>query len=525
MRKIRRTSQLLFLAVFIFLLTRASYPLNERYPVDLFPRLSPLLGAAASIASRALVTTFWPALVVFILTLLLGRAFCGWVCPMGTTLDIIDKAYPKKKNSPSNEKPSHRKWKYIILAAVLLGSLFGLQIGGWVDPLSLVTRTYAFVFQPYVNFLGERMLDVLYLVPGLDGVLYPAEEFLRKYVLSFQQLIFSGHLLFGIIFAGIAALGMLHRRFWCRSLCPLGAFLALAGRFAPFHRRVSEKCTNCMKCQRLCMTDAIVETGEKTLRGECVYCFTCESVCPEQAISFGFSSKTPQRVSGGLLSRRDFVTMAATGAAAVPIVKLNFQRTSLYPWMIRPPGVNDEDAFLAKCIRCGECMKVCLKNALHPALMEGGLEGLWTPKLVPRAGYCEYNCTLCGNVCPSGAIPKLSLEEKHNVKMGISTFDKNRCIPWAAFLNWNEQKEWTKDYNCAVCEEHCPTPTKAIQFSDVSVQTPEGMRIIRRPVVIEDKCIGCGICEYVCPLNGPAAIRVLSRNATRKNMQPDLLQQ
>lgn len=516
MRTLRRTSQIFFLALFVFLLTRASYPLNEAYPIDIFPRLSPFLALAASIASRSLLTVFWPALIVIAGTLFLGRVFCGWICPMGTTLDVADKVFSRTKNPISDQKPNHRRWKFGLLVGVLLGSVFGLQMAGWFDPLSLVTRTYAFVFQPYVNFLAEGLLDFLFRVPGMESVLSPVEGFVRDGILSFQQLLFANHVLFLLIFLGVAALGTLHRRFWCRSLCPLGAVFAIAGRYPLLRRRVSDKCTGCLKCQRSCMTDAIVDKGKKIVRGECVYCFTCESVCPEKAISFGFTSRVPQRVSGSILSRRAFVTTAVAGAAVVPMIKLNFPRAGLYPWVIRPPGVQDENAFLEKCVRCGECMKICLKNALHPTLLEGGLEALWTPRLVPRVGYCEYNCTLCGHACPTGAIPKLGLEEKHHVKMGLSHFDKSRCIPWVAYQTWNEKGLWTKEFNCAVCEEHCPTPKKAIRFSDVTLQTPEGPRTIRRPVVVEEECIGCGICEYVCPLTGPAAVRVVSQNAARK---------
>ncbi len=521
MRNFRRFSQIFFLALFVFLLIKASYPLEEAYPVDLFPRLSPVLGLSASAASRSIATAFWPALIVFALTVVLGRAFCGWVCPMGTTLDVTDRLFSRKKNVITDKKPAHRTWKFALLGVVLVAAAFGAQIAGWFDPLSLITRTYGLVVQPYANFLAEGVLSILYLVPGLSGVLYPMEDFLRKHLLSFQQMLFSAHNLFLLIFLGIAALGTFGRRFWCRSLCPLGAFLALAGRFPLIGRRVSDKCTSCLKCQSLCATDAIAGKGKDFLRGECIYCFTCESVCPEEAISFGFARKSPQKKSGGILSRRAFVTTAVAGAAVAPVVKLNFQRASLYPWMIRPPGVEDEDLFLSKCVRCGECMKVCLKNGLQPVLLEGGLEGLWTPRLIPRVGYCEYNCTMCGNVCPSGAIPTLTLEQKHKVKMGVSNFDKTRCIPWRSYQNWSQEKQWTKDINCAVCEEHCPTPKKAIQFSDAIVQTPDGPQTIRRPVVLEEECIGCGICEYVCPLKGPAAIRVTSQNAARRSSQPD----
>jgi len=259
---------------------------------------------------------------------------------------------------------------------------------------------------------------------------------------------------------------------------------------------------------------------------ECISCGSCAEVCPEDAISFSFKAHAPQRVAGGILGRRAFLTTSMVGVAALPLLKLNYPRESLYPWVIRPPGVADEAAFLARCVRCGECMKVCLKNALHPTLLEAGAEGLWSPKLVPRVGYCEYNCTLCGQVCPSGAIPSdLSREMKHETPMGTAYFDKNRCIPWVSYNRWSEDSQWSKEYNCAVCEEHCPTPKKAIRFSDVTIQTGEGPQIIRRPVIVEEECIGCGICEHVCPLDGPAAVRVISRNAARELEQMGLTPQ
>jgi polyferredoxin len=516
MRNLRRISQLTCLALFLFLLTRASYPLNDAIPVDIFPRLSPLLALSTSIASRAIVTVFWPSLIVVAATLILGRAFCGWVCPMGTTLDICDKIFKRKANTIADKKPAHRRWKFGLLIFLLAGTVLGMQLTGWFDPLSVVTRSYALAFQPYANFLAERVLDLLFLMPGLSPALYPVEGFLRTYILSFEQLIFSSHVLFALIFVGIISLGMLQRRFWCRSLCPLGGMLALFGRYPVLKRVVSDKCTHCLKCQRTCMTDAITGEGETIVRGECVYCFTCEDICPENAISFSFKPHEPQAVAGGVLSRRAFITTSAAGIAVLPALKLNYQRAALYPWVIRPPGVEDEKLFLAECLRCGECMKVCLKNSLHPTLLEGGAEGLWSPKLVPRVGYCEYNCTLCGQVCPSGAIPELSLEQKHKVKMGTAHFNKNRCIPWVAYDNWSENREWSEHHNCAVCEEHCPTPEKAIRFSDITVQTSEGPKTIRRPIVVEDECIGCGICEYVCPLDGPAAVKVISRNAARQ---------
>jgi len=143
-------------------------------------------------------------------------------------------------------------------------------------------------------------------------------------------------------------------------------------------------------------------------------------------------------------------------------------------------------------------MKVCTQNGLHPVFFESGLEGLFTPELLPRLGYCEYACTLCGEVCPTGAIKKLAVKEKKQVSIGLGQFVKDRCLPYAQGIN------------CLVCEEHCPTPAKAIKFRDVEAFVPRtGETItIKEPYVIAERCVGCGICEHVCPLEGLPGIRV-----------------
>jgi ferredoxin len=130
--------------------------------------------------------------------------------------------------------------------------------------------------------------------------------------------------------------------------------------------------------------------------------------------------------------------------------------------------------------------------------MESGFEGMFTPRLVPRLGYCEFNCTLCGQVCPSNAIKRLDVKEKQSFVIGLAVFDKDRCLPFA------------KDESCIVCEEHCPTYDKAIKFKSIKVKDKNGSEIIiKQPYVIDSLCVGCGICENVCPLKGDAAIRVI----------------
>jgi formate hydrogenlyase subunit 6/NADH:ubiquinone oxidoreductase subunit I len=147
-------------------------------------------------------------------------------------------------------------------------------------------------------------------------------------------------------------------------------------------------------------------------------------------------------------------------------------------------------------------MKVCPTSGLQPVLLQGGLEALWTPHLVPRLGYCNYGCHACGQICPSGAIPALDLERKRQAVLGRAVIDRDRCLPWAHGVP------------CIVCEEMCPVAPKAIRLEEVPVADDLGQMVtVQRPHVVGDSCIGCGICEYQCPVEGEAAIRVFRTSA------------
>lgn len=160
--------------------------------------------------------------------------------------------------------------------------------------------------------------------------------------------------------------------------------------------------------------------------------------------------------------------------------------------VIRPPGSLSEEKFVNTCVRCGNCMKVCITNGLQPVMLDSGIEGVWTPQLVPEIGYCEYKCTLCGEVCPTQAIRQLSVPLKQKARLGVAQIDHRICIAW----DGNEQ--------CIVCEEHCPVSDKAIKVKE---EVFNGKRIFR-PSVDENLCIGCGICQNKCPVRPVRAIRV-----------------
>jgi MauM/NapG family ferredoxin protein len=214
------------------------------------------------------------------------------------------------------------------------------------------------------------------------------------------------------------------------------------------------------------------------------------------------------------LGRRRVITSALAGLVAVPLMRSTALSKKGYSdaTLIRPPGSLEERDFLERCVKCGECMRVCITNGLQPTFLEAGLEGIWSPMLVSRIGYCEYRCTLCGQVCPTGAIKRLPLEEKVKVKIGLAMIDKGRCLPYA------------QSQACIVCEEVCPTAKKAIWFEQTMVKDREGRKLLlKQPHVDLDLCIGCGICETKCPVKGQPAIYVISVGESRSRENQVLL--
>jgi ferredoxin len=222
----------------------------------------------------------------------------------------------------------------------------------------------------------------------------------------------------------------------------------------------------------------------------------------------------PPRVQRADLKRRSLLTAGAAGVGAVLLVHTSAEgeRHTYHAELIRPPGSTTENEFLSKCIRCGECMKMCPTNAVQPAMSEGGIAALWTPVLKMKMGYCEYECNLCSQVCPTHAIELKTLEAKQAIRIGTAFFNKNRCLPYALART------------CIVCEEHCPTPRKAIWFEEVQVMTPTGaMAALKQPRVNPDLCIGCGICENKCPITDERGVHVTSVGETRNPKNQALL--
>lgn len=501
MKTTRRISQIFFLLFFLLLFLSATYPLKFKIPVDFFFRMDPLLAISSMVSARAFINTFVWAFFILILTVPLGRYFCGWICPLGTTLDSVSFIFKKKA------KKSYKKirWlKYAILIFLLIGAVFSSQLVWFFDPLALLARSLTLTILPIITVVTSGLLALLFNIDFLQDPLIKMQGFFSSTFLPTELTFFrmSGWVL--LIFLAVVLAEFVSRRFWCRNVCPLGALLAFFSKFQILRRKVEVGCTECGDCEKLCKMDAIKEDFRSTDEVECIQCFNCVKACPPAVTTINFKGVIkPYKFD---LKRRRLVASTFAGLVSVGILKTSFISRNSKTNLIRPPGAREENEFLDRCIRCHKCIKVCSASGrfLQPAFLEGGLEAMWTPLGVARYGYCEFNCVMCTEVCPTDAIHELDVDTKKKTVIGLAYIDRNRCIPWY------------KNEDCIVCQEHCPTPQKAIELKQEKVIHFDGSeRLVKRPYVIEDLCIGCGICETKCPIEGKSAIIVTPQGEQR----------
>ncbi len=495
----RRIVQYLSLFLFIVLFVAAKRGGWLGNLVNIPMRLDPLLILANLLASHVFLAGSALALIVIVLTLVFGRAWCGWLCPLGTILDLFPVKHERKKGAAPAE--GWRGVKYYLVLATLAAALFGNLTLLFFDPLTLFFRTLAVSLWPGLDQVITSTESALYNIPVLAGPISTLDSWIRPALLPSQPVFYQGTVLFATIFLGVILLNWFAPRFWCRYLCPLGGFLGLLSKPALFRRRVNEECKGCTLCTAVCPTGTIdPENNYRSDPGECTVCMDCVEICPRGLNSFkpslSLSEWNPQYDPG----RREALTAIGATIAAVALFHRGLLAKSESPFLLRPPGVrenNPDPVALTKCTRCGECLHTCPTGALQPAVSEAGLEGFATPILIMRMGYCDYSCNACGQVCPVQAIPPLGLAEKQTQVMGKAYIDESRCIAWSDHRS------------CIVCQEMCPLPKKAVQLEVAQVWSPDGGSVqLQLPHVVRDLCIGCGLCEYHCPVSGQAAIRI-----------------
>lgn len=501
-RGLRRGVQLVVFGLFVYLtvMTTENWNTVGNIPPEFFLHTSPLVGAAAMLASRTLIDEcLIIGGIVVLITVLFGRLYCGWFCPFGTFIDIMERLLYRKRRPATWTQARSDRWravKYVILACALGAAVFSYQPLLFLDPISTAHRTVAIAVEPPATTLTNEALGELYRPLAARGIrVRPGEpRFGRTGLIALSMVV------------GIIALSAVQRRFWCRYLCPLGGFFALLTWRPLIRRKVADSCVHCRACERGCKMGCIYGDGDNYRSRECITCYECEVCCPPKAVSFAIARGLAETEAGmdrqHQLTRRRALSGLAFGAGWLALMKaspsglLGPKRDRLKnPKLVRPPASMPEDRFLDLCARCGECVRVCPTNTIQPALWEAGPEGLFTPILVARIAECKESCNACGSVCPTGAIQEFLAQDKNPrltrnpVIVGVATIDRSRCRPW--YL----------DKACSICDEQCP-------YDAIASPVIDGLK---RPFVIERFCAGCGSCERECPMEPGAAITVTNR--------------
>ena len=458
---LRRISQTVFLILFVYILWSPTYPLDGPISPQILFKINPLIMIFTSISERTALPGIIFAVVMLALTLVFGRFFCGWLCPLGSTIDLIGcfrRGNRKTREEVDSLNAKVRKPKFILLAAIALFAVAGTGL--------------AWIFDPMVIF--ARFISL-----GISSYFFPHS--------------FIIFLFFAVIYGSALAVP----RLWCRSLCPLGAIYAVTAKTAPLGREV-RRCKNYRRCKSICRMGAIRDDSSYA-KGECILCMDCVYDCPANITRFVWPANNESRPTADGssahkegITRRDVLLLSALATSSLGF-DFNLRHLRKQRSVIRPPAALEEEKFINRCIRCGNCMKVCPTNGLQPASFQSGFQGVWTPQLVPEIGYCEYDCTLCGKTCPTGAIRSLSLDQKHDTRLGLAKVDRSICIAWA------------ENRQCIVCEEHCPIPDKAIKLKR---ETLDGRGVLK-PLVDGNLCVGCGTCQNKCPTRPVRAIRVM----------------
>lgn len=440
---VRIASQAVFFSVFLIVFLLSLDPFSAT--INPFLRFDPLI-FLTNIKPDLL--TVAPIVGIIILTLIVGRFFCGWVCPLGSIIDLVDLLMkPLRRKNPLSRK-----------------KLFS---DGWL-----------LVHPPSLLILGGLLVTVFFAPPVIQ-FFHPHVWIVRIFSLSTAGIIFLGFLVF---------LSSISRRFWCANLCPLGALYGLLGSASLLKLSITS-CSRCGRC-RNCPTGAARFEEMRVVEFRCIRCFDFEYLCPEDGFIYGRKKVKYDQ------SRRDFIrygTVFSIGllSGALLSVADRPKKTGL----LRPPGVVDEKQFIRRCIRCFQCVRSCPNDIIKITGLEAGWDSLGTPHIMFDDYGCDYYCHVCQEVCPNYAIPFQPLPVKQQAKIGLASIDKTLCVVYA------------KDTNCIVCEEFCPVPEKAVRLSQRTISRGGESIVLQYPEVIGDLCIGCGLCEASCP-SSPRAITV-----------------
>ncbi len=449
---------------------------------------------------------------IFLLTLLFGRVYCSVICPLGITQDIL---YWIRSWITPKSWLRYRKAipfvRYAVLILLALGCIIGFSAYSlnWIDPYSIYGRMMNILVQPGVSAINNSIAGSM---DSADIVRVPAYH--------------AGWLALGIVSATmliVAIMSIWKGRLYCNTICPVGTVLGIISRFSLFRIGFDkDACKRCGKCLKACKAQCLDLKQGTVDSSRCVACYNCMDACSEHGIKYRWFTKVNKGASfgkackktcespknqemaieeskkllpdpWGLSSRRAFLGTAALGVASMALSSCKAQGAAVLDptKTVLPPGAGNLDRFLDTCTACQLCIATCPTRVLQPSGLELGVKGFMKPRMDFRTKYCLYDCHRCAEVCPTGAIqkmkitaePKETIQTKDTTRIAVASFYPCRCLV---------RRE---DMDCGACTEHCPT--KALYTVPYIGSDGQEHRI---PRLDPDLCIGCGACEYACPV-------------------------
>jgi len=457
-------------------------------------------------------TTAGGFVLVLLLTFLTGRIYCSVICPLGILQDVINKIarWKSKKKRFFKYKKAHPVLRYTFLGIMALAIIFGAGwIVTWLDPYSIAGRTFTYLFKPLTVWLN-------------NGLIAPVLQNFEIYSVYHVNLMMPYLIPVILSFATIVAIGYFawkRGRLFCNTICPVGTLLGVASRFSFLKVQFdTSTCTRCGKCAGVCKSECIDIRNYSVDHSRCVTCFNCLDVCPELALSLrpathknkkpvDFKETTMPKKEKPQATDNNRRKLLVTGLALLTGSRIYALKKNKLPenqkdlllnnkeYPVTPPGAVNIKRFNDICTGCSLCVAACPTGVLQPSITHYGLQGFMQPHMDYATYFCNFDCNKCGEVCPTGAILPLPIEEKQVTQMGKAVFVKQNCIVY------------TDETVCGACSEHCPT--KAVTM----VPYKEGLRI---PEVDQSICIGCGACEHPCPVPQPYKAIYVNGNAEQQ---------
>lgn len=439
-------------------------------------------------------------IALVLLTLLFGRIYCSAICPLGVFQDGISHLASSGKKNRFRHSPAKQWLRYSVLTLFIISLIAGINtVISFLDPYSAYGRIASNLFSPFYRW-GNNLLA--YFAERFDSYLFYPVEIWMKSRITFGICVIT--LLF------VSILAWKNGRTYCNTICPVGTVLGWISEFSLFRPFIAKgKCTKCGLCERNCKASCIDSQNYHIDYSRCVTCMNCIDKCKFDAVIYAprkFRVKKQKEavdasseVNKNDAARRSF--LSAVGLAAVTgVVKaqqihvdgglaiIEDKRAPKRNTSLVPPGSQGTSHMKQHCTACQLCVSACPNNILRPS---NKLETLMQPEMSYERGYCRPECTRCSEVCPTGAIKRITPAEKTSVSIGHAVWIQENCV-----VN-------TDEVTCTNCEYHCPTG--AITRVD---RAPGKNNSLKIPVVNIELCIGCGACEKLCPARPFSAIYV-----------------